>query len=171
MLKKLGALTLLSAVLAVGFVLPVWSTVLQLLTVTTLTATTGTITTLTVSTATLNGNLTVGGNVTLGNTAADSVTIPAQVNISSQVTITGGSLTVVAQPISVSSSATGLYPLRIRGMYSSTELSTLSANPGDLVLNVTLGTLCQSSATTAALPGAFILPRSTATTANKVPCY
>ncbi len=72
--------------------------------------------------------------------------------------------------VAVSSSATANYPTRSRGMYTSTQLSTLSAAPGDTAWNITNSCICYSSATTTPLAGAWILPRSTSTTANIVAC-
>ena len=70
-----------------------------------------------------------------------------------------------------SSSTTANYPARWRGSYTTTQLQTLVAEPGEVVLNITLGAVCTSTATTTGLAGAWTLPRSTSTTANLIQCY
>ena len=70
-----------------------------------------------------------------------------------------------------SSSTTANYPARWRGAYTTTQLQTLVAEPGEVVLNITLGAVCTSTATTTGLAGAWTLPRSTSTTANLIQCY
>ncbi len=53
--------------------------------------------------------------------------------------------------------------------FTSTQLSTLAPDAsGYMTVNITNATPCISTGTTA---GAWVLPRSTATTANLIPCY
>jgi len=162
-LMRLGALVLLGALAGV-LALPAWATVLRLLEVTTLTATTGTITTatinsLTIGTTTISG-ITVTGNSALGNGAADSTTVTGYLVVTTSVT--------AVNYVQVSSAAANATAMRIRGAYSSVQLSLLTPAVGDMVYNTTLFALCPSSGTGV---GAWVLPRSTSTTASLIQCY
>lgn len=76
-----------------------------------------------------------------------------------------------ATTISVASgTAAGVVTGRFRGAFSSVQLATLSASPGDFAFNTTITQMVLSSATSTALPGAWIMP-STSTVYTKLAGY
>ncbi len=90
-------------------------------------------------------------------------------------TVTGtstltGAISTTSGSVSISSSSTSNVPLKFVGMYTSTELSTKTGQAGDMAMNVTLTSIVVGTGTTASA-GAWVLPRSTSTTANLVVGY
>lgn len=137
---------------------PAVATALRTVTALVATITTATITTLTATTATI----TTGTITTLGSTTLTSATVAAT-----------GAITSASGGVAASSSSSANWPIKLKGAYSSTQLATLSASPGEVVMNTTLGQLCPSSATVAsgALGGAWVMPSTTTTPTLKAACY
>lgn len=98
-----------------------------------------------------------------------------EIAIASGGTITGaGAITAASialtSSVSVATATAGGVTGRFRGAYTSTQLSTLSASPGDFAINSTITQLVFSSATSSALPGAWIMP-STSTVYTRLAGY
>lgn len=109
------------------------------------------------------------GGITNGPLA--SSILPSTVAYTSVAQTFTAAQTISGASIGASSSTSGGFTMKLKGAYTSTEASTLSAAVGEFIFNTTLGTICQSTAVAAALPAAWCLPMSTSTTANRIPCY
>jgi len=70
--------------------------------------------------------------------------------------------------VRISSSATAAVTMQFLGAYSDSELATKSGVLGGVVYNTTLYAVCGASGTTG---GAWVLQRSTSTTANLTICH
>ncbi len=104
----------------------------------------------------------------------DGLSVTGTLDVSGTATLVGvnttGNVAVTAALVRVASNSASGLPFDIKGAYSSTEISLLSGASGDVVWNSTLYTVCGGTGTVASL-GAYVLPRSTATTATLIPCY
>ncbi len=80
-------------------------------------------------------------------------------------------LTAQGTTIGVSSGTNSLATLRLRGVYTTAQLDALSASVGDIVYNFTKNDLCRSSATTTALPGAWVRISSTNPDGTMITCH
>lgn len=102
-------------------------------------------------------------DVTLGD---DDAYIGGTLEVDSTVRLDGA--TSAFAPIGIATATAGATTFRLRGAYSSTQISLLTPTAGDLVFNTSLFVVCGASGTTT---GAWVLPRSTDTTATLIKCY
>ena len=102
------------------------------------------------------------------NTASTFVFRDASGNFSAGAISASGAVAVTGDVVSVATSSTSNFPVRLRGAYTTTQLASLSAAPGDIVVNITVPMICVSSATSAALPGAWVALSTAASNAQGV---
>lgn len=107
----------------------------------------------------------------------DGVTIPGTLGVTGTLTpagavAAGGAITTTSGGVSASSgTSSGATAFKIKGAYTSTQISTLLALPGEVVFNVTTGNVCPSTGTGAGLTGAWVNPSTTTTPTVRAPCY
>lgn len=105
--------------------------------------------------------------------ADDGVTVTGTASVSGTLTA-AGNIAATAATISASTSATSNFPIKLKGAYTSTQLSTLSGVPGEVVYNVTINAVCGSTAAAGGTVGAWVMPSTTTAAAvagSRYPCY
>src|SRR3990167_3530584 len=103
--------------------------------------------------------------------AAGGAYIEGQLEVDIAVRVDSSISAIGTTGISQSSGTNSLASIRLRGAYTTAQLDALSAAVGDIAYNYTLGDLCRSSATTAALPGAWVRISSTNQDGTKITCH